>query len=641
MRWRATGCRLAPKSDGFIIDGINFKFGSSPPVDTTYPVLPLTDDSYLGPVRGAAIVFGTLKYYTQIEGLRLEGFRFGLVWLTPHNSPEIKECWWNYCNVGIWCYQGSQNYRILGCSTGTLSVFWISSATATPSDSPFTGQDNSYTDGLTVEQRTGGAFGTMPISDSFDDWYIDSVLRPNVDSVWAGGTEKYKNSSGVVYPNSSKYCRPSGRIFFIPFRNSRTCFGFYSANIDQRGPCYRGFALINSTVVDFTVLYIRPEFSFGIGEPDPDQPFFEIGGAYSGQVSGGVAVASGGAEQGHPLVGFTDKEAVGLRKPLVSVDVTDYPDGEAKLGVYNQNLWTESGFFNYSPLTGLAEQYDSRPDGGAVSYSGSELGSGRATSNNGRTTNFISFAPIAKTLLLDGNPLVFNLPQKSSSGLTWHADLSFAGEPNLAGLLKVDVLNLAEGSWDYGEFAYQNINLSLTVSVDINNGDEFIQLQAAPSPVPNRFARVELTSGVFASVDYYDNANLRLYVIGGVGGLSSPIPSGSSITFSRFCTAIQPFRRDWITLGFGIVPYSPGFGIRNNIADQADEADNGVLHIILRGSHLAGQDENYFSSPPSGGRWARGAIVYNTNPTAGGDVGWICVSGGTPGTWKSFGAISA
>lgn len=47
------------------------------------------------------------------------------------------------------------------------------------------------------------------------------------------------------------------------------------------------------------------------------------------------------------------------------------------------------------------------------------------------------------------------------------------------------------------------------------------------------------------------------------------------------------------------------------------------------------------TAAPTTGTWLVGDEVRNTTPTAGGVMGWICVSGGTPGTWKSFGAISA
>lgn len=46
------------------------------------------------------------------------------------------------------------------------------------------------------------------------------------------------------------------------------------------------------------------------------------------------------------------------------------------------------------------------------------------------------------------------------------------------------------------------------------------------------------------------------------------------------------------------------------------------------------------SAAPTTGTWKVGDIVYNDTPTAGGFIGWVCVTAGTPGTWKTFGAIS-
>jgi len=47
------------------------------------------------------------------------------------------------------------------------------------------------------------------------------------------------------------------------------------------------------------------------------------------------------------------------------------------------------------------------------------------------------------------------------------------------------------------------------------------------------------------------------------------------------------------------------------------------------------------TAAPTTGNWLRGDIVYNSSPSAGGYLGWVCTSGGAPGTWKEFGAISA
>lgn len=47
------------------------------------------------------------------------------------------------------------------------------------------------------------------------------------------------------------------------------------------------------------------------------------------------------------------------------------------------------------------------------------------------------------------------------------------------------------------------------------------------------------------------------------------------------------------------------------------------------------------SAAPVAGPWLRGDIVWNNDPAAAEYVGWICVSAGSPGTWKGFGAIQA
>jgi hypothetical protein len=47
------------------------------------------------------------------------------------------------------------------------------------------------------------------------------------------------------------------------------------------------------------------------------------------------------------------------------------------------------------------------------------------------------------------------------------------------------------------------------------------------------------------------------------------------------------------------------------------------------------------SSAPTTGTWAVGDKVYNSVPSASGNIGWVCVAAGAPGTWKSYGTIAA
>lgn len=47
------------------------------------------------------------------------------------------------------------------------------------------------------------------------------------------------------------------------------------------------------------------------------------------------------------------------------------------------------------------------------------------------------------------------------------------------------------------------------------------------------------------------------------------------------------------------------------------------------------------TAAPAAGTWAVGDKVYNSTPVAGGTIGWVCTTAGTPGTWKTWGAIAA
>lgn len=50
---------------------------------------------------------------------------------------------------------------------------------------------------------------------------------------------------------------------------------------------------------------------------------------------------------------------------------------------------------------------------------------------------------------------------------------------------------------------------------------------------------------------------------------------------------------------------------------------------------------NVGTAAPTAGTWAKGRVVYDATPDASGFIGWVCTTAGTPGTWKTFGAISA
>ena len=56
---------------------------------------------------------------------------------------------------------------------------------------------------------------------------------------------------------------------------------------------------------------------------------------------------------------------------------------------------------------------------------------------------------------------------------------------------------------------------------------------------------------------------------------------------------------------------------------------------------VAGQTAEFNdSAAPVSGTFYRGDIVY-IPPVAGSFIGYVCTTAGAPGTWKTFGAISA
>jgi len=78
---------------------------------------------------------------------------------------------------------------------------------------------------------------------------------------------------------------------------------------------------------------------------------------------------------------------------------------------------------------------------------------------------------------------------------------------------------------------------------------------------------------------------------------------------------------------------SLGVGVKN-FSDDASITTAGPIR-------MQGKKQEVADSAPTSGSYTKGDIVWNTNPTPAGYVGWICVREGTPGNWKPFGQIAS
>ncbi|MCK1585495.1 hypothetical protein IVB03_39565 [Bradyrhizobium sp. 168] len=67
---------------------------------------------------------------------------------------------------------------------------------------------------------------------------------------------------------------------------------------------------------------------------------------------------------------------------------------------------------------------------------------------------------------------------------------------------------------------------------------------------------------------------------------------------------------------------------------RIDLSGNKILECSVASGSLA------FNAPTSG-TWTRGSRIFYTDPSASGKIGVVCVTAGSPGTWKPFGAIDA
>lgn len=54
-----------------------------------------------------------------------------------------------------------------------------------------------------------------------------------------------------------------------------------------------------------------------------------------------------------------------------------------------------------------------------------------------------------------------------------------------------------------------------------------------------------------------------------------------------------------------------------------------------------GVNAKYATAPPSVGTYEVGDVIWKDNPSAGSSPGWVCVTAGTPGTWKAMANLSA
>ena len=147
--------------------------------------------------------------------------------------------------------------------------------------------------------------------------------------------------------------------------------------------------------------------------------------------------------------------------------------------------------------------------------------------------------------------------------------------------------------------------------------------------------------GQFSTPSIYLNKNQSV-----TSGVQVTFPDTDTGTIYSWTQARAIGRIGWKYANLGF----PSF---INFYDRAATTANGYARDLSASNGALGLSTYYFgeynqmkyrglaSAHPTTGTWLQGDIVWNSLPAASGTIGWVCVTGGTPGTWKTFGAISA
>lgn len=116
-----------------------------------------------------------------------------------------------------------------------------------------------------------------------------------------------------------------------------------------------------------------------------------------------------------------------------------------------------------------------------------------------------------------------------------------------------------------------------------------------------------------------------VYVQQGYGGSSDVANPAGRLTIRRVGGAIGA---DQLRIG---TENTPGQVMMQTVGYVGGQPTRLLLKKSIQHSNIA----------PTTGTWEVGDIVFNIAPASGGFIGWVCVGAGTPGTWKTWGAISA
>jgi len=119
--------------------------------------------------------------------------------------------------------------------------------------------------------------------------------------------------------------------------------------------------------------------------------------------------------------------------------------------------------------------------------------------------------------------------------------------------------------------------------------------------------------------------------------------SGDGVTVAfTLTTPVATINNTWVFVE-GVYQYkntyaASGSTITFDLAPPSGTDNVEIITGSIAAAFAAPQDSG--TAAPTTGAWPVGWVRWNSAPAAGENVGWVCVTAGTPGTWAAFGQIS-
>lgn len=204
-------------------------------------------------------------------------------------------------------------------------------------------------------------------------------------------------------------------------------------------------------------------------------------------------------------------------------------------------------------------------------------------------------------------------------------------------------INCMFDNWTFGSIRFSHASAGTVAPTGITNDGNIVRNVVATGQFESGLCAIEVSNSVLIAVGTntaQDATAGPTTIVGTNNIIKSPI-SMKSTSNGLVVTGADNIVYDPLITGSTSRSLFLAAGSDNNTVYGGDLSsgsgylDSGSGNLIeMANRRLSG------SSAPTTGPWKRGDIVFNTAPTAGGTVGWSCILGGTPGTWKTFGTIS-